>query len=198
MRILHYTIGLYPRRAGGLNHYATDLMMAQANEHEITVLLPGGWTPWSKSIKIFKSKCFYGIQCYNIQNAMPLPLLYGIRRPNSFVAKKCDYNSLELFFDEVKPDVLHLHTLMGMPECLLHFFKEKGVRIVYTSHDYFGICPKVNLINQQGELCVGPAPERCAACNMQAPSTLFLRLRNSGIAFKTRDIVRWLMNTLHF
>ncbi len=198
MRIVHYTLGIYPMRTGGLNRYATDLTREQAKENSVAVLMPGGWRPWCRVCNIRYRGEVDGLKCYHLRNAEPLPLLYGIRHPKNFAGYPINKESFENFYNDFKPGVLHLHTLMGLPEEALRFFKEKGVRIVYTSHDYFGICPKVNLINQQGELCVGPTPERCAACNMQAPSTLFLKLRNSGMAFKTRDIVRWLKNTLRF
>lgn len=198
MKIVHYTLGLYPQRTGGLNRYATDLMMEQAKKYEVMVITPGPWRPWSKKVTI-KDKGDKGqLRYYQLYNALPLPLLYGIKEPHFFVNRDIDKRSFEFFIKSVKPDVLHLHTLMGMPEAALSFFKENGVKIVYTSHDYFGICPKVNLINQEGLLCEGPNPYRCAICNMNAPSTLYLRLRNSRLAFVIRDLSRWLKHTLNF
>ena len=198
MRITHYTLGLYPKRTGGLNRYATDLMHEQSKEHEVSVLIPGSWRPWRRKCSISYKGTERHLEKFILQNASPLPLLYGIKTPKNFVERKIDVQSFERFYEKTKPDVLHLHTLMGMPKEALRFFKEKGVQIVYTSHDYFGICPKVNLINQNGVLCEGPTPERCTVCNEKAPSTIFLRMRNSEMAFKTRDFVRWLKNTLHY
>lgn len=198
MRIVHYTLGIYPLRTGGLNRYATDLMMEQNKEHKVSVLLPGTWIPWKKKCFISYNSNYSEIKCYHLNNALPQPLFYGIRKPKNLMGCPICLKSFEKFFTEEKPEVLHLHTLMGMPEEALRFFKDKGVKIVYTSHDYFGICPKVNLINQNGVLCEGPAPGRCAICNENSLSTLFLRVRNSEVAFKTRNFTRWLKNTLNF
>lgn len=198
MRIVHYTLGIYPTRTGGLNRYATDLAKEQAKEHSVAVLMPGSWYPWRRKCTIRYKGEVDGLKCYHLRNAGPLPLLYGIRNPKDFSDYPINKKSFEFFFNTFKPEVLHLHTLMGLSEDLVRFFKEKGVRIVYTSHDYYGICPKVNLINQEGKLCDGPSPERCMQCNIHAPSTLFLRARNSQLAFIIRDTSRWLKNTLHF
>ena len=198
MRIVHYTLGIYPKRIGGLNRYATDLMMEQSNEHEVSVITPGSWKPWSTKVSIRGKGNNWKIKCYELRNALPLPLLYGIKKPQDFVNKGIDRFAFEIFLDAVKPEVIHMHTLMGMPEAALKFFKDHGVKIVYTSHDYFGICPKVNLINLNGVLCEGPSPERCAACNEKSPSTFFLRMRNSDLAFISRDFTKWLKNILHF
>ena len=198
MRILHYSLGMAPRRAGGLNRYATDLMLEQAKTHEVALLYPSGFVLLSKKCKIERSKKENGINVYRLVNALPLSLLYGIRNPIDFIQRDISNKSFAKFYSEFHPEILHLHTLMGMPEDALKFFKERGVKIVYTTHDYFGICPKVNLINDKGKLCEGPSAERCSRCNSNAPSTMFLRLRNSSLAFNTRDFVRWIRNTIHF
>ena len=198
MRIVHYTLGICPQRAGGLNKYATDLMKEQSKKHEVAVITPGSWRPWNSACSIRQNRNIGAVHSYKLQNALPLPLLYGIKRPECFMKKRIEQKSFEQFYTEMHPDVLHLHTLMGLPEDALCFFKDKGVRIVYTSHDYFGICPKVNLINQDGVLCDEVSPERCVMCNAGAPSVLFLRWRNSDVALKMRDCVRWLKNTFSF
>ncbi len=197
MRIVHYTLGLYPKRVGGLNRYATDLLKEQSWKHDVSIIVPGRWNMWSKRCSISVAKTDDGVSCYHLNNALPLPLLYGIRKPRCFFEKKISRKSFEQFWTNVRPEVLHLHTLMGMPEDALRFFKEKGVKVVYTSHDYFGICPKVNLINENGNLCEGPHVKRCAVCNAKAPSIMFLRWRNSRLIFVLRDTVRWLKNTIN-
>lgn len=198
MRILHYSLGIFPNRTGGLNRYATDLMREQGKDNDVALLYPGKYRFWQCESLISSPKMIKDIKCYQLVNALPQPLLFGIRKPHSFINKPISKKSFEKFYDSFRPEVLHLHTLMGMSEEALKFFKERGVRIVYTSHDYFGICPKVNLINEKGELCEGPGAERCARCNAKAPSTIYLRLRNSEIAFILRDLIRWFKNTIHF
>jgi len=39
MKILHYSLGLFPYRTGGLTKYATDLMLEQSKDkHEVHLL----------------------------------------------------------------------------------------------------------------------------------------------------------------
>lgn len=198
MRIVHYTLGLYPNRTGGLNRYATDLMKEQAKEHQVFALIPGSWNPFSSICSISKGKSVDGVKCFYLNNALPQPLFYGIKSPCDFMGRKVQKSSFELFYEEVRPEVLHLHTLMGLPIQALEYFKEKGVKIVYTSHDYFGICPKVNFINLDGHLCEEPKAERCTICNNQAPSTFYLRMRSSRMAFIIRDSLIWLKHILKY
>lgn len=192
MRIIHYSLGLYPHRTGGLNRYVTDLIREQIKNNQVALLYPNGYEWWKKECSISKPQIKDGIVCYRLKNALPLSLLYGIKSPNLFTELKISRKSFENFYNDFQPDILHIHTFMGLSEEILQFFKDKGVKLVYTSHDYFGICPKVNFINEKGNICEGPNPERCLRCNRNASSVLYLRLRNSSLVFKIRDYIRWI------
>ncbi len=193
MNILHYTLGLPPARSGGLTKYATDLMIMQSERHNVTLLYPGGYNPFIHSGKLIRKSSYGKILVYAIQNPVIVPLLYGISNPDKISDnhKHISRERLEHFFQEVHPDILHLHTMMGLPTEFLLFLKEKEVKVVYTSHDYFGLCPKVNFINQKGRLCPGALGERCTICNATAPSPLFLRIRNSQWLLSLKNN-RWL------
>jgi len=188
MRILHYTLGLPPYRSGGLTKYSTDLLMAQhASGDRISLLYPGDYTFWKiPKIAIIRNESFNGVSVFEIKNPTIVPLRHGISHPNSILkpSQTLLKESLEQFYQVVKPDVMHIHTLMGLPPELLNYLKEKGVKILFTSHDYFGLCLKVNFVNQKGLCCDMSGKIRCAVCNYNAPSSLFLRLRNSSYLLK--------------
>lgn len=190
MTILHYTLGLPPQRSGGLTKYATDLILEQQNSLDIVLLLyPSGYKWWSRKISFSKSNIKSGICSVRLKNTPPVPLLYGIKSPKDFISKRLlSESEMERFYSEVKPDVFHVHTLMWLPKELLHFLKAKGVKLIFTTHDYFGICPKVNLIDCNSDVCSGISPQKCAKCNINAKSTLYLRLRNSKLALKLKNI----------
>lgn len=195
MRILHYTLGFIPYRSGGLTKYATDLILAQIElGHDVAALYPGGSSLFKSKCHVHKAKEFRNIKVYEITNPLPVPLMYGIKDTKSETSNKnLDLRSLQKMLDEVKPDVCHIHTLMGLPLEYIKEVHERGIRIVYTSHDYFGLCPKVNFINQDGEVCEGASAERCAICNAHAKSVSFLKLRNSKWLIPFRLIVRRFM-----
>jgi len=188
MNILHYALGLPPYRSGGLTKYASDLMLAQnTNGDTVSLLYPGDYTFWlSTKIRIEKDNNFNGVSVYEIVNPSPVPLLYGVRKPADIYGQrqKLSKKALEQFYNEIKPEVMHIHTLMGLIPELVTYLKVKGVKIIFTSHDYYGLCPKVNFINHNGELCDSPSGKNCALCNMDAPNSLFLRLRNSKYLLK--------------
>lgn len=190
--ILHYTLGFSPYRSGGLIRYAKDLMLAQQNlAHFVVALYPGGTSLLHKSCYVHEDRHYGGILTFEMTNPLPVPLMYGIKDVESEMSsKKLDISSFLRMLDMVKPDVFHVHSLMGLPLEYLQEINNRGIRIVYTSHDYFGLCPKVNFINQCGEVCLGSSCERCEVCNANAKSALFLKLRNAKWVVPFKKIAR--------
>lgn len=183
MVILHYALGLFPYRSGGLTRYVNDLMIAQVKRgHSISLLYPGNMKVWTSKIEIRKDMSFLDINVYELRNPLPVSLFYGVRNPSAFMnSRDIDKKAFDLFLHEVNPDIMHVHTLMGLPLEYLQIAKKNGVKVVYTSHDYFGLCLKVNFINSSGNSCETPCGKICALCNASAPSTNFIKIRNLKI-----------------
>lgn len=192
MNILHYTLGFSPYRSGGLVRYAKDLMLAQQDAgHFVVAFYPGGTSLIGGLCHIHLDKVCEGIKTYEMSNPLPVSLMYGVRDIEAEIASQnLDIHSFIQMLDDIKPDVLHVHTLMGLPLKYLKIVHERKIRIVYTSHDYFGLCSKVNFINQEGKVCLGVSAERCTLCNTNAKSALFLKVRNSKWVVPLKSIAR--------
>ena len=192
MTILHYTLGFSPYRSGGLVKYAMDLMLAQKRLGcSVIAFYPGGTSFTHRKCWVHQDKEYNGITTFELSNPMPVPLMYGVKDVESEMSsKKLDISSFLRMLDMVKPDVFHVHSLMGLPLEYLQEINNRGIRIVYTSHDYFGLCPKVNFINKCGEFCLGSSCERCEVCNANAKSALFLKLRNAKWVVPFKKIAR--------
>lgn len=192
MHILHYTLGFSPYRSGGLVKYAKDLMQTQIKlGHLVVALYPGGTSLFEKSCHVHWDKTYDGIRSFEMTNPLPVPLMYGVKDIESATnLQNLDTYSFERLLDDVKPEVFHIHTLMGVALEYLQIVHDRGIRIVYTSHDYFGLCPKVNFINQDGEVCLGSSAERCAVCNAHAKSAMFLKVRNAKWVVPLKSIAR--------
>ncbi len=74
----------------------------------------------------------------------------------------------------------HIHHLMSMDLDARSLLHRLGVPFDVTVHDYFAICPQVNLLPWlQGSYCGEPDIARCNACIADRPS------------YGSRDIVSW-------
>jgi glycosyltransferase involved in cell wall biosynthesis len=65
--------------------------------------------------------------------------------------------------DRVKPDAIHFHNLHNLGGSLLDHAAARGIRTVFSAHNYWLVCPRGYLINGSGAICAGPG-ERGADC----------------------------------
>lgn len=188
MRILHYSLGLPPYRSGGLTKYCTDLMVEQAKtNNDVLLLFPGRMNfikEGNVNIKFYKK--YKKVKVYELINPLPVPILKGVSNPKLFT-KICDKKVLENFLKNMKIEIVHIHTFMGLYKEFLEVCKKLDIKIVFTSHDYFGLCPKVNFINYQGKLCKDINLEECAKCNLTGHSIKKIKILQSQVYRYIKD-----------
>lgn len=180
MRILHYSLGLPPYRSGGLTKYSCDLMEVQVKQGEdVFLLFPGVIKIIGKNSNIKFYKNYRGIQVYELINPLPIPLLNGISNPAEF-CKSIDRKVFKQFLEKNKIDVVHIHTFMGLYKEFFDACKELNIKTVYTTHDYFGICTRVNFIDNHGNLCNERDIEKCIRCNSYGYSLRYIKILQSS------------------
>lgn len=191
MRILHYSLGFPPYRTGGLTKFCIDLIKQQIwDKNEVALMWPGKMQFLCNKTKIkdcgkIKIEDTH-IQSYEIINPLPVSYDEGIKDIEKFIAKGNPDAFIELL-EHFKPDVVHIHTLMGLHKCFLDEVKKKNIRLVFTSHDYFPICPKVTLF-RNGNICSSSSECReCGTCNTTALSINKIRILQSSIYKKLKD-----------
>lgn len=188
MKILHYFLGFPPYRTGGLTKYAYDLMESQvADGHYVMAIWPGQIKRYSAEPEIKKRRSIEGIQNYEIINPLPVSLDEGINEFEAFT-KSCDIKIYIAFFKKVCPDIIHIHTLMGMHKEFIEAANQLNIRTVLTSHDYFGFCPKITLY-RCGKCCDNDNGCRnCIQCNLAPLSLKKIKLMQSPLYRRSKDL----------
>lgn len=170
MKILHYTLGLPEARTGGLPKYSFDLMCAENKlGNDIMLLYPGEYK-LSRNTKIVTRGVKNGVKIYEIVNPQLVSLLNGVRKPKDYY-RTCNKDIYSMFLKKNKPDVIHIHTLMGLHKEFIESAKELGIKIIFTTHDYYPLCSKVNLIDYKNEVCNEfEDGKKCVLCNYNSCS----------------------------
>lgn len=184
MNIVHYFLGLPPLHSGGLQKYVIDLAISQKMSNisdNIYLLFPGGTNIFINKSVIKYYKMYKNIKLFKIINPTPFSF-NGIKNVNNILKDK--KNNYKYFFRKYKINILHIHSLMGISKELILSAKEIGIKIIFSTHDYYGICPTINLFNYQNEQCIdyqdGVA---CIHCNAHANEKRYLYKRNLMILF---------------
>ena len=144
MKILQYTLGLPPYRRGGLTRYSVDLSKELSKKNEVILLYPGKMPFFSSSKLHFydRKNKKYHFRVVEMENPLPVSLGLGIDTSVPYMNKR-DKKNIVTFLKKENPDVIHIHTLMGLPLEFLEVAKDLNIKIVYTTHDFYGLCPKM-------------------------------------------------------
>lgn len=191
MKILHYALGFPPYRSGGLTKFCVDLMVQQAKDgHTVAMLWPGQMGFLSKKVSIKKHENVKlsgrNIQSFEVINPLPVSFDEGIVDIKAFT-EKVEKNIYVALLDKFQPDVIHIHTLMGLHKSFLEAGKEKKIRLVFTAHDFFPICPKVTMF-RRGAICdCVQEYGSCGACNTTALSIAKIKILQSPLYRAMKD-----------
>lgn len=191
MKILHYALGFPPYRSGGLTKFCVDLMTQQAKDgHTVAMLWPGQMGFVKKAVAIKKRKDVtlkeQKVQSFEIINPLPISYDEGIAEFAEFTQDNGEsaYNRL---LNEFQPNVIHIHTLMGLHKSFLLGAKNKNIRLVFTAHDFFPICPKVTMF-RHGAICSSAYNcKNCGVCNATALSLNKIKILQAPIYRKLKD-----------
>ncbi|WDV25780.1 glycosyltransferase [Pediococcus acidilactici] len=192
MKILHYSLGIAPFRSGGMTQYSEDLIREQAKSNEVYLLYPGAYSLFKRArtkVTITRKK-YQNFTLCEMKNPMPVSLGFGISDPKAFMSlRKTD--ELYKFLSDLQPNVIHVHTLMGLPREFFEYAKELGIHTVYTTHDYYGLCPK---ILDKGNLIINLRSHKCSEDCMLCPNGLSLK----KLTFMQSYVYRWLKRLKFF
>ncbi len=86
-------------------------------------------------------------------------------------------------FDEIYINELVTYPVLTQVfEEIVKFSKKQGAKLVMLMHDYFPICPSINLLNEDGKYCGFPAKKECDSC---------FRMKNLDTTFQCADVKEW-------
>jgi glycosyltransferase involved in cell wall biosynthesis len=63
-----------------------------------------------------------------------------------------------------RPDVVHVNHLLNLSTGLPRTARQAEVPVVFTLHDYWLFCERIDLLERGATLCPGADPERCGRC----------------------------------
>ena len=191
MKILHYALGFPPYRSGGLTKLCVDFMVQQAKEgHTVAMLWPGQMGFVNPKVAIKKHENVklrsQDILSFEVINPLPVSFDEGIADVAAFT-QNVEAEAYRQLLDSFQPDVIHVHTLMGLHKSFLKAAKNKKIRLVFTAHDFFPICPKVTMF-RHGAVCDCVQDcENCGVCNATALSMKKIKILQSPIYRELKD-----------
>lgn len=193
LKILHYLHGLPPVRNGGLVRYVLDLAQGEYESgNDVQLLVPGSFSAWPKGKTTIRSKIWKQLPCHYVMN--PLLVTEGRRIKHvELLLENSNFEVFLAFLEKILPDIIHMHSFMGIEYSFLEAAKKLKIPVVFTTHDYYGLCPKVNLF-RNGENCNQVDWCKCGSCMEDAVSEWKIVWQHSNLyrALKANKVFHWL------
>ena len=162
MKVLQVVHGFPPKQRAGTEIYTYHLSKELAKNHEVYVLYP--------DLGHIKKPM---IVSFNRENLV----LHELRYPNSKIRR---FLSM-LFFEttyvnkaiedlfrklttSIKPDIIHFEHLIGLSSTFIEIAKKLEIPTVLTLHDYWFMCPNIQLLKYDYTICNGPKANKCHEC----------------------------------
>lgn len=172
MRVLHVGWGFSPWRGGGLIEYAEDLMEIQSKRgFEVYYFCSGRHYPLFNKVKLIKRNK----NKINIFEVLNSPIYHGGNLGSSQPDLDIAEPHIEILFrevlDEVSPDIIHIQELAGLPSSLIGIAKDEyKIPVIMSLHNYFLLCPSVELLDRQQRLCsLEKLDYECPICCKNSP-----------------------------
>ena len=64
----------------------------------------------------------------------------------------------------IAPRHAHVHSSMGLPDVMFDLLLERRIPYDWSIHDYYAICPRINLLGARGRYCGEPDDAGCNDC----------------------------------
>ena len=178
MRILFITHFFPPTHNAGTENYTFGLAKAFMTQgHEVMVLCAEGWNVgehyWNGvSTETYNNVLVYRIHLNWVKANNPNKVLYYSAAVE---------NWLDQFLDENHFDIVHVTSLYSLGVGVLRSLSRAGIPTVLTLTDFWFICPSVQLLRSDGNLCDGKTTaQECRTCLM-AGSHLFQKYHHAAI-----------------
>ena len=164
MKICTITYAHSPSNIGGADLYA-EMISKQLLERGYDVFSISARPTFENSLSYslekkgnYKIYWFYPLNISTFHNvAKRSTLVQGIWRlldlwniHSYYVVKK--------ILKKEKPDIVHVHTPVGISPSVFKAVKSLGIPLVFTLHDYYLMCPRIGLLHASGKICTTPHP----------------------------------------
>lgn len=153
MRILQVVHGFPPINTAGTEIYTYMLCKEMSKYHEIHVFYPiYGNEPYFLRHSVKEGLNVHEL-CLSesITEKVRRNIFFKNTYRNEIVERK-----FEELLDNITPDIIHFQHLINLSAALIEIAKKKGIPSVLTLHDYWFICPSVQLLRDDYSICSGP------------------------------------------
>ncbi len=151
----------------GYNLSASELARGLVmSGHEVFYLASGMTYRLFRGPHIAPRETWNGIPCYDLRNSPNLsPSASNFNNIGTEIACPRQARLVVKWLDQVGAQIVHIHSLEGYGLDLIPAIRASGRPVVVTPHNYWYLCPQVDLLHQEVRVCMDyQGGSRCVGC----------------------------------
>lgn len=173
------TLALQAGEGSGYNLNASELALGLVRlGHRVHYLGSGLRYDLWPTPHVREVEPWMGVRCYDLVNSPNLsPSAINFAGVNT--ERRCPTTTRLVlrWLDRVAARVVHVHSLEGLSLDLIAAVEATGRPVVVTTHNYWFVCPQVDLLHREHEVCLDyEGGQRCTHC-LNAPNPASRRLK---------------------
>lgn len=167
------SLDLQAREGSGYNLSASELAAGLALRGHTVHYLASGMRhrPWPTSFIAPRKRTWRGVACWDLVNSAthsPAAVNFGNISREMRSTSQC--GQVVRWLDQINAQVVHIHSLEGQPLDLIAAIRRTGRPVIVTPHNYWFVCPQVDLLHEEVRLCDDyQGGVRCQACMKRRP-----------------------------
>jgi len=160
-------LSLQEREGTGYNLHVSELAAALAEQgHHVSYLRSGMDYSLRPGMFTRAREVWRGVHCHDLVNSPVLsPGFLNFREPQNQIACPAITEVVLEWLQVQGVQLVHIHALEGFGFDLVAAIRAAGVPVLVTPHNYFFLCPQVDLLHKEVAVCEDyRGGERCLDC----------------------------------
>ena len=148
--------------AAGLTLCGHRVFSLRSGMHYTPTLIP----------RIRRVERWRGVECFELLNSPNLsPAFANFRNTRTETACPRESKLVLRWLDRVGAEVVHIHSMEGYGLDLISAIRSTGRPVVVTLHNYWFVCPQVDLLHAEREVCMDyDGGRKCEGCLKPGPT----------------------------
>ena len=155
-RIVQVVHDFLPRHPHGTENYTYHLSKELQKIGKVYIFCWERKGLFSKNI--CKDELFDGLPIRRLHYGTPST--FEATYQNHFMDRE-----FERFLDVINPDIVHFQHLIRLSASMVEVAKQRRIPTILTLHDFWFLCPQIQLLTNDNRICSGPdSNAKCANC----------------------------------
>ena len=157
MRIVHALHAFPPESRAGSENYVEALARAQSERHDVTVFHRVA-DPQLPEYDVQEAE-YAGLRVFRLNRTFADLASFAETYESEAVAR-----AFGAFLDAERPDVVHFHHVTCLSTTCVAEARKRGIRTVFTLHDFWLVCPRGQRLRRDLSLCDRHTTADCVRC----------------------------------